>query len=203
MRCKKGCCDCCYALFDLTLIEAMHLNRYFHQKLDADTKERILRRADEADREVHRIKHQAFKQRQKGVDSDTILQEVGQKRVRCPLLEDDNTCALYAHRPLTCRVYGLPMSVQGQVHTCGHTGFEPGREYPTIHMDTLQDRLMDITQRMVQAMPTKYDKLGEVLVPVSMALINEYDDEYLGIVARAETKPQKDMAEWTLGSDED
>jgi hypothetical protein len=55
---------------------------------------------------------------------------------------------------------------------------------------------------MVQSMPTKYDKLAEVLVPVSMALLTEYDDTYLGIV-----QPQEDIhsqaTEWTLGPAEE
>ncbi len=27
VTCKEGCTDCCYALFDLTLIEAMYINK--------------------------------------------------------------------------------------------------------------------------------------------------------------------------------
>ena len=198
VKCRPGCSECCYALFDLSLVEAMHINRQFHQLDDEKLKSRVLERADRADRDIHKIKHQAFKARQKGVDSEDILQDVGKKQVRCPLLEDDNACALYACRPVTCRVYGLPLNIQGQVRTCGHTGFEPGRSYPAINMDALQDRLMDISQRMVQAIPTKYDKLYEVLVPLSMALLNEYDNEYLGIVQMPKAMPNQEM-EWTLG----
>jgi len=47
-------------------------------------------------------------------------------------------------------------------------------------------------------MPTKYDKLAEVLVPVSMALLTEYDEEYLGIVHPQENI-QTQATEWTLG----
>lgn len=203
VSCQPGCCECCYALFDLSLVEAMFVNRQFHNLLPEEEKSRVLERADRADREIHRIKHQAFKSRQKGVQAEDILREVGAKQVRCPLLNENDHCVLYAQRPVTCRVYGLPLQIHGQVRTCGRTGFEPGKAYPTINMDALQDKLMDISQRMVQAMPTKYDKLAEVLVPVSMALLTEYDDTYLGIVQPQEKKPAQ-AAEWTLGpADED
>lgn len=198
VKCTPGCCQCCFALFDLTLIEAMSLNRHFHQQLSEEQKKRVSERADWADREIHRIKRKAFKSQQQGMTTEDILQDVGSQQVRCPLLEDDNSCILYSYRPATCRVYGLPLQIHGEVRTCGWTGFEPGRSYPTINMDTLQDKLLDISQRMVQAMPTKYDKLAEVLVPVSMALLTEYDDNYLGIVLPEEKIPFR-AEEWTLG----
>jgi hypothetical protein len=69
-------------------------------------------------------------------------------------------------------------------------------------MDMLQQKLLDISQRMVQSMPTKYDKLAEVLVPVSMALLTEYDDTYLGIVQPQEDIPSQ-ATEWTLGPAEE
>jgi Fe-S-cluster containining protein len=202
VRCQLGCCECCYALFDLTLVEAMSVNRMYHNVLSESQKRIVAERADRADREIHKIKRNAFKSQQQGVEPEKILRDVGSQRVRCPLLEDDNSCVLYDHRPLTCRVYGLPLIIHGQVRTCGLTGFEPGKSYPSINMDMLQQKLLDISQRMVQSMPTKYDKLAEVLVPVSMALLTEYDDTYLGIVQPQEDIPSQ-ATEWTLGPAEE
>jgi hypothetical protein len=34
---------------------------------------------------------------------------------------------------------------------------------------------------MVKNMNTKYTRMGDMLMPVSMALVNEFDDNYLGI----------------------
>ncbi|MBS3778902.1 MAG: YkgJ family cysteine cluster protein [Desulfovermiculus sp.] len=204
VKCRPGCSECCYALFDLSLVEAMHINRQLHQLDNEQLKEQVLERADRADRDIHKIKHKAFKARQQGVDPEDIMQEIGKQQVRCPLLDENNGCVLYSNRPVTCRVYGLPLTIHGQVRTCGHTGFETGRTYPSINMDALQDRLMDISQRMVQAMPTKYRKLHEVLVPVSMALLTEYNDEYLGIMHIPKTEQTTPGMEWTMGpADED
>jgi Fe-S-cluster containining protein len=202
VRCQPGCCECCFALFDLTLVEAMAINRMYHNVFDEDQKRAVKERADRADREIHKIKRQAFKAQQQGVDPEEIFRDVGSRRVRCPLLDEDNSCVLYPYRPLTCRVYGLPLVIHGQVRTCGLTGFEPGKPYPSVNMDILQEKLLDISQRMVQSMPTKYDKLAEVLVPVSMALLTEYDDAYLGIVQARENIPGQ-AEEWTLGPAEE
>ena len=62
------------------------------------------------------------------------------------------------------------------------SGFDPGKSYVTVRMDKIQDRLLLLSQELVQSIPTRHTQLNEVLVPVSMALLNKYDNEYLGIV---------------------
>ena len=39
MRCKIGCSDCCHALFDLTLIEALYINHKFSERFTGAEKE--------------------------------------------------------------------------------------------------------------------------------------------------------------------
>jgi Fe-S-cluster containining protein len=202
VRCSEGCSDCCYALFDLPLIEALYLNHHFNQ-LDENKRNEILIRADKADRKIYKIKRQAFKAQQKGEDEEQILSEIAKKRVRCPLLSDENKCELYDFRPVTCRVYGLPMAIHNKSHSCGFSGFEPGHSYPTVNMDKLYEKLFLISQELVLNLNTKYTELHTVLVPVSMALLTEYDESYLGIVK--DTSPQqgnKATTEWVLGEGE-
>ncbi len=202
VTCELGCCDCCYALFDLTLVEAMALNQAFRTKLPDGVRQAVLEEAEIIDRKTFQIKRKAFKDRQKGVETETILKELGQERVRCPLLSHENRCLLYEHRPLTCRLYGLPLSVGGEVHTCAQSNFVNGQKYPTVFMDRIQDRLLDLSQRLVDALPTKHTKLAEVLVPVSMALLTDYDDEYLGIIEEARPQTGHGIKEWQLGGEE-
>ncbi len=200
VTCHIGCVDCCYALFDLSLIESMYINHKFHQLLSEEDKKTVLERADQADRKNFKIKYRAHKSYQQGVETNTILREVGKERLRCPLLTDDNTCLLYEYRPITCRLYGVPLSIGGEVHTCQHSGFEPGGKYPTVYVDKLQERLVDITTRFVASIPTKFTKLADVFVPLSMALLNEYTDDYLGIFEenRKETVTSGVTKDWTL-----
>jgi Fe-S-cluster containining protein len=188
VKCSLGCADCCYALFDLTLVEAMAVNKAFREHLDQPTRERVLERANRADRQTVKIKREANHARQRGVSTEEILRQLGKKRVRCPLLEDDNTCLLYEHRPITCRLYGIPMSSGSQTYVCGRSGFQPGGKYPTVDMDKLNDRLLALAQELNEGIATKYTKLAEVLVPLSMALLTDYDAEYLGIRTETEQK---------------
>lgn len=181
VRCQKGCTDCCYALFDLTLVEAIYLNHKFHERFgeDAERKEK----ANRADRQIHKLKKQASRDySDKGKNEVAILQEMGLERVRCPLLKDDDLCDLYEYRPITCRLYGIPIAIQGMAHTCGKSGFDPGKKYPTVNMDKIYNQLYTISAELVADIKTPYVKMYDMLVPVSMAIITDYDDEFFGFV---------------------
>ncbi|MDP3425993.1 MAG: thiamine pyrophosphate-binding protein, partial [Humidesulfovibrio sp.] len=141
VRCEKGCSDCCHALFDLTLVEALFLNTVFNARFKGKDRTRILKRADEADRQVHRLKRDAFRAVKDGQNAQEILLEMAKVRVRCPLLDDQGLCEMYDARPVTCRIYGVPTAIGGEAHTCGKSAFEKGKAYPTVYLDRIQDRL--------------------------------------------------------------
>ena len=181
VRCEKGCCDCCHALFDLTLVEALFLNSVFNARFKGKDRTRVLKRADEADRQVHRLKRDAFRAVKDGQNAQEILLEMAKVRVRCPLLDDQGLCEMYDARPVTCRIYGVPTAIGGEAHTCGKSAFEKGKAYPTVYLDRIQDRLYALSHELSASLNTRFKGLGEVLVPVSLALMTEYSDEYLGI----------------------
>ncbi len=182
VACGEGCSDCCHALFDLTFIEALYLNHQFNKAFPSGpARDAILERANKADRAHYKLKREAFRAGERGVPTSEILAELAKERIRCPLLGDDDRCVLYAHRPVTCRLYGVPLEISGAAHTCGNAGFEPGGRYPTVKIEKLQDRLMLLSQEVVAALPTKLPLMGDVLAPVSLALVTDYDEEYLGI----------------------
>ncbi|GEM_PF-73176 len=181
VRCEKGCSDCCHALFDLTLVEALFLNTVFGARFTGQDRTRILKRADEADRLVHRLKRDAFRAVKDGQNAQDILLEMAKVRVRCPLLDDNGLCEMYDARPVTCRIYGVPTAIGGEAHTCGKSAFEKGKAYPTVYLDRIQDRLYALSHELAASLNTQYKGLGEVLVPVSLALLTEYTEEYLGI----------------------
>ena len=198
VTCKIGCVDCCYALFDLTLIEAMYINKRFYEIVPKSEQEKILDEAGRIDRQIYKIKRWAFRERQKGVPEEKILEEVGKKRIKCPLLSEDNKCILYEFRPITCRVYGLPLAVSGEVKICSKSGFVPGKKYETVFIEKINTRLFQLSTELVQSIPTRYTALNEVLVPLSMALLTDYNEEYLGIIKCDEVPGPKGPV-WTLG----
>lgn len=183
VTCGKGCSDCCHALFDLTLVEAMYLNTHFAKnfKFGAE-RSAIVERAGDSDRRLTKLKRQANKDYEKGVRSaNEILEEMSLARERCPLLNDDGACVMYDNRPITCRLYGIPSTIAGKAHSCSKSGFKKGVAYPSVQMEKIQDKLMALSYELQEHLKSRYDQLYTVLVPVSMVLLTQYNEQYLGI----------------------
>lgn len=179
VRCERGCADCCFAVFDLSLIEALYIKHHFDRSFQGEAREALLEQANRIDRELARIKRQAANELAEGREEAAVLEELAALQVRCPLLNDENLCHLYDYRPITCRLYGIPTAIDGRGHTCGLSGFEPGRPYPTVHLDKIQARLQQIGAELLRDIHSRNIKLADLLVPVSMALLTDYDDAYL------------------------
>ncbi|CAN2041643.1 Zinc- or iron-chelating domain-containing protein [Candidatus Magnetomoraceae bacterium gMMP-15] len=180
VKCEVKCSDCCHALFDLSLIEAMYINHHFNQMFEGQTRSKILEKADSADRKIHVIKRRAFKKSQSGTE-DEIFKDIAKEKVRCPLLNDNDQCDMYEYRPITCRLYGIPTSIGDRAHTCGLSGFNKGKSYPTVKLDKIYNNLYQISLELISSLKTKYFKMADVLVPLSMALLTSYNEEYLGL----------------------
>lgn len=205
VKCDQGCTDCCFALFDLSLVEALYLNKKINE-LDHDLKNLILIESDKTDRKIHKVKKDLYKAHQAGASEQEILEKASRIKVRCPLLKD-NKCALYEYRPVTCRLYGIPMDVGDMTVTCSRSGFKPGEKYPGVHMNRIQEKLAAMSQEIATALNSRYTELHAMLVPVSMCLLTDYTGEYLGVRDESEavqTNSSKDTPtrEWVLGPKE-
>lgn len=182
VACKQGCSDCCHALFDLSLIEALYVNHHFNRQFMGNKKNALIEKANKADRQTYKIKKNAYKLTQEeGKDEAEIIEEISRMRIRCPLLGDNDLCELYDFRPIACRVYGIPQAVNGKGRTCGFSGFKKGERYPTFNRDIIHDMLIVISAELVQSIASKHKKMGDLLVPLSMALVTDYDETYLGL----------------------
>ena len=91
----KGCEDnCCLTRFyHHTVLEYAYLNSGF-DALETEKKHKILKKAAEVNLAYER--------------GDTKKQSL---RVMCPL-NSDEMCDLYAHRPMICRLHGIPHELQ-------------------------------------------------------------------------------------------
>ncbi len=179
--CKKKCSDCCYALFDLTLIEALYLNDKFLKKFSGKEKNSLIEIADKTDRVLVKIKRKAYKEGKEGADPLEIVAKMSKERVRCPLLGKDDLCVMYEHRPIPCRVYGIPTSTAGASHICGRTNFKQGEPYPTLNLDKIYSQLQLLSVQLIKDINSEQIKMHEMLIPVSMAMITPFNKEYLGV----------------------
>jgi len=149
--CIEGCADCCHASFDVTFIEASSLRMAIQQiAVDDPVRQYIRLQAGKAKEEIEQKVPTLVDQ---GDDQQQLLDSIATWRIRCPLLTADNRCAVYDARPLTCRVYGLPTEISGKGHVCGFTGFDPGKTYPTIKLDTIVSRLDSLSERLAAEKP--------------------------------------------------
>lgn len=181
VTCEIKCTDCCSALFDLSLIEAIYINQRFQEMISEKEKDEILEKANRIDRKIYKIKREAYKAYQSGKDESSILAKLAEEKVRCPLLNDQDQCDLYDFRPITCRLYGIPTEIGGVGRTCGKSGFKKGEPYPTVHLDIIHQRLYDISSEFTAEIKSRHIKMAEILMPLSMALLADFNDEYLGI----------------------
>ena len=181
VKCVEGCSDCCHALFDLTLIEALYINHRFKQKFQGSGEAQLTEKANRADRQLAKIKRRAHQDFLAGKPEAEILADLARERVRCPLLNGQDLCDLYNDRPLTCRFYGIPTAIGGKGHTCGQSGFKPGEQYPTVNLDAIHSRLQELSAELVRDLQSRFIKLADILVPLSTVLITSYDEIYLGL----------------------
>ncbi|NOX33360.1 MAG: YkgJ family cysteine cluster protein [Deltaproteobacteria bacterium] len=179
--CREKCSDCCYAIFDLTLIEALYLNDKVLEKFSGKEKNNLIEISNKTDRVLVKMKRDAYKEVKNGADQLEIVGKMSQERVRCPLLGEDNLCILYDHRPITCRVYGIPTSTAGVSHICGRTNFKQGRPYPTLNMDKIYTQLQLLSARLIKDINSEKIKMHEILIPVSMAIVTDFNEDYLGV----------------------
>ncbi len=179
--CREKCSDCCYAIFDLTLIEALYLKNKFLETITGKEKNDLIEIAGKTDRVLVKMKRDAYKKVKKGADELEIVGEMSQERVRCPLLGEDNLCIMYEHRPITCRVYGIPTSTAGVSHICGRTNFNQGDAYPTLNMDKIYTQLQLLSAELVKDINSEKIRMHEMLISVSMAMVTDFNEEYLGV----------------------
>lgn len=111
----RGCAECCRGLFDITLLDATMLRQGF-ARLPEGTREQVLARVRPIlDRLQIRFPGFAQPYLLAGVPVEQFPLP-GEEETPCPLLDVAGRCLLYEHRPLTCRLYGLPhIDVCGEV----------------------------------------------------------------------------------------
>ena len=166
VRCKINCADCCHAIFGIFLIEALFLKNDF-ERLDKEEKEKAISRAKKSDQELEKVQK---KLKQFRDDPYMINYILARERIRCPLLSEDNKCILYPYRPITCRVYGIPILIRGNVRVCHKSGFEKGNTYTTYNMDRTYEELYSISKELLSASGVKDTDRASLMISVAKAI---------------------------------
>lgn len=172
IKCKLHCSDCCHAIFGLFLIEAAYLQQHFDQ-LARKERQAALLRGKKSEKEYRGLEK---KLKTYANDPQMASYSIGRERIRCPLLSDHRECTLYIHRPITCRVYGIPLVIQGKVHVCGKAGFENGKSYPSFNLDKVQRELYLLSRELLDRARRKDLERASLLISVSKAIKTPFKD---------------------------
>lgn len=148
--CTKGCRDCCLGLFDISIADR-DLLRDGLAKAAPGTRRDIETRANRIMAEL-RERFPDLGENLDGLDErdiDEICDAPG--NVECPVLGRAGECRLYAHRPLICRLSGVPVvDVSGTVvypEGCSKCTLKPS-ETPRLDYADLRKRERKLLKRM-------------------------------------------------------
>ena len=110
ITCHAGCSSCCRGLFDITLLDALYL-KFGVDQLEVSLHKSITAIAHER----LKVLSDQFPEFSKPwllnlipeAEWDAIMPE--EDETPCPLLSETGGCLVYAFRPMTCRLNGIPL----------------------------------------------------------------------------------------------
>lgn len=130
-------------------------------------------RADKADRELKKVE---VKLQRYQDDPQITALTLARERVRCPLLDEKEECILYPHRPITCRVYGIPTAVHKEAHVCGKAAFEPGKTYPIFDLDAAYRELYRLSREILLQRHVQQIEKASLLLSVPKVIKTPLED---------------------------
>jgi len=116
LPCRPGCCRCCTGPFPITIRDARDLRQGL-QTLPPDARRDIEARArgqaSAMEAAFPALAASPFLDDWSDADQDALMVRFADRP--CPALGDDGRCRVYAFRPLTCRLMGIPPEAGGLV----------------------------------------------------------------------------------------
>ncbi len=117
VSCRSGCSECCRGLFDITLLDAFYLKKGF-EKLDEVIRKAVISRLDDRLAALTSLWPEFAAPYLLNYRSEEEWEELmpDDDETPCPLIGSGGRCLAYDHRPMTCRLHGLPLvDVSGEV----------------------------------------------------------------------------------------
>lgn len=106
--CSDGCSGCCRGLFDISLLDARLLRAAFAQLPPATRSEVTEKAAARLAELQQRWPDLAPPYLLNHMDDSAWTEMPEDDLTPCPLLDPAGRCRVYADRPMTCRLHGLP-----------------------------------------------------------------------------------------------
>lgn len=180
LACRGGCSSCCRGLFDITLLDAWLLKDAF-AALPQVTRDQVLQRSRPRLLELEKRWPELINPYLLNALPGMEWQEMPEEDLTpCPLLDELGLCLVYAARPLTCRLHGLPnIDVSGDDFDGTVCTLHPGdpQRFPG---DILRWRFREIFEREVElfrhfACILTGNAWNELDTFIPLALLADYD----------------------------
>jgi Fe-S-cluster containining protein len=101
---------------------------------------------------------------------------MSRERIPCPLLNENQECVLYLHRPITCRVYGIPTKIQGKARVCWKAEFKKDERYPVFDLDGVYRDLYLLSTELLKAGGQDDPEKASLLISVSKAITTSLNE---------------------------
>ncbi len=167
VQCKIHCCDCCHAFFGVFPVEAAYINFHFNRS-ERKIKREILRGVEKTETQMLKTwdKLQVFDDK-----PEMKIYGLGKEKVKCPFLTDKKECILYEIRPVICRIYGVPFSMNDgkkeKVYVCPVSGFEEKVSYPTVKLDKVYHKLCQLSGELLRESGSVHQEKAVLMLPLA------------------------------------
>jgi Fe-S-cluster containining protein len=135
IRCGTGCDGCCRGLFDITLLDGALLRRGFG-RLPGEVQKQVRQKAQARLAGLRAIWPDLVEPYVLNLlpagEWPALMPE--EDETPCVLLGEDGRCLLYEHRPMTCRLHGLPL--------LDHSGESFDDEWCTLNLNGLDPAVL-------------------------------------------------------------
>jgi Fe-S-cluster containining protein len=165
LPCRQGCSHCCHGTFAVTVLDHIHIQRGM-TLLPSATREEIAMRA----RTQASSMKTAFSRLTRSIYVDDWTDDELDHLVTrfshlpCPALDEQGSCLIYTHRPMTCRMMGLPIEREGLVEgACDVQTSVPLIRIPDI-VRREETELAKEEAELIAEWQTSTDQIGEELL---------------------------------------
>lgn len=117
LRCGLETSRCCYEHLEISFVEAGYLNHNMNKTLASVERNAAIERACEVGQRIRRLERRLAGENRLSSTAADVLKEAYQiEQILCPL-NVEGKCILLPYRPLACRLYGLPLDLDGGPRT--------------------------------------------------------------------------------------
>lgn len=110
IACRSGCSECCRGLFDVTLLDAWYLRTGF-ERLPMEVRRGVREKAEERLVSLRGVWPELSPPFILNLHAEEEWDDLmpDDDETPCVFLGDDGRCLVYAYRPMTCRLHGIPL----------------------------------------------------------------------------------------------